>query len=291
MENTLVEPQIQLLQQSRIPPDLHIHSAYCGHAEGTLDEFVKAAIQLGLTEIGFAGHFPYPLDFKEPVADCVIPEFFFPVFVSEVDELREIYSDSITIHLAVEVDYLPGFMEKTKTMCQKFSFDYVYGSVHIVDGVPIDYSEDVLLQHIEKLGGVDGLWEKYWQSLEGLIESELCQVIAHLDLPKKFSAAHPIPDQSKRVESILSLIKDRDIVLEINTGGIDRSYLREPYPSVSILHQAAKKGIDVTLGSDAHRPEEVGRHFRETAKILKSLGWKRVVVFEEGEKQYRSLLA
>lgn len=100
-------------------PDLHVHTHYCGHAEGTMEESVLAAIRLGLAEVGFTGHFPYPQGFIEPVPDCVIPEENFPQFVDEVLRLRGVYNDRIKICLAAEVDYLNGFMDKTKSLCQR----------------------------------------------------------------------------------------------------------------------------------------------------------------------------
>jgi histidinol-phosphatase (PHP family) len=288
----LIQSARKKRSSKRVPgnlPDLHVHTHYCGHAEGTMEESVQVAIRLGLAEVGFAGHFPYPQGFVEPVPDCVIPEDLFPQFVDDVFRLRKIYENRIHITLGAEVDYLDGFMEKTKALCRMYPLDYVIGSVHMVEGVPIDYSHQVLIQYLDKMGGVGGMCTKYWKCVEKMIRSGICDVVAHLDLPKKVMASRPSFDDTKHVEFLLDLIFDRNIVLEVNTGGIDRSFDGESYPSQSILRMAAERGIEITLGSDAHRPEEVGRYFRKTAEFLRTLGWTRVVVFEAGEKRYQSL--
>lgn len=278
-----------LIHASTYSADLHIHTAYCGHASGTLVDMVESAIHLGLREIGFTGHFPYPEGFVEPVPKCVISKKNFPQFISEVAGLREKYKEKIIIRLAAEVDYIPQYVTETKKMVQAYAFDYIMGSVHVIENIQIDYSEDMLSEHLGRLGGVNRLWEKYWQYVEELISSGICDMIAHFDLPKKYGISRPLRYDSERIDYLLDLIKDRNCVLEINTGGIDRSYNREPYPSLNIIRMASEKKVDITLGSDAHHPQEIGRHFESTRKMLRSLGWKHVVVFQDREKVYQPL--
>lgn len=38
----------------------HTHTARCGHAEGTDEEYVLAAIERGFDELGFSDHVPWP---------------------------------------------------------------------------------------------------------------------------------------------------------------------------------------------------------------------------------------
>ena len=254
-----------------------------------MEQTVQRAIDIGLSEIGFAGHLFYPQGFVEPAKDCVIPEEQFPKFVSEVSRLQQIYRDRITIYLATEADYIKDFVDSTKTICRSYPFDYVIGSVHILDGVVIDYSEPMLRQHLEELGGVKGLWEKYWHAMENLINADFCNIIGHFDLPKKYKISFSAVDFTDRIDYLLTLIKDKGLVIELNTSGIDRSFTGEIYPSPAILKLAADKNIEITLGSDAHSPAEVGRHFQRAVELLKSLGWKQLTIFEKGKKKYKFL--
>ncbi len=118
-------------------PDLHIHTRYCGHAGGELDAYVLHAIQMGLPEIGFAGHFPYPDGFVETVPNCVIPARDFPLFVEEALRLQSRYKESIAIRLAAEIDFLPDFTEQIRSALTQWPLDYVIGSVHMLDGIPL----------------------------------------------------------------------------------------------------------------------------------------------------------
>ncbi len=38
--------------------DYHIHTNRCGHADGEASDYVRAAINCGLDEIGFNDHLP-----------------------------------------------------------------------------------------------------------------------------------------------------------------------------------------------------------------------------------------
>jgi histidinol-phosphatase (PHP family) len=284
--NHLIRRRIKMLNL----PDLHIHTLYCGHAEGSMEDSVRSAINKNLSYIGFTGHFPYPSDFIEPVPDCAIPQNRFSEFVSEVHRLQNVYSNQIKINLAAEIDYLnKNMLEEQKTRIKEYPFDYILGSIHLVDRIPIDYSEEVLLKSIDQLGGVDGMWNKYLKSMETMIQSDIFDVVAHMDLPKKLKISQPQKDYSEQFVSLLHLMRERNLVLEVNTGGIDRSYKHDCYPSKEILSKAWEMGIDIMLGSDAHSPQQVGRYFDEAVSLIKSIGWNKIIVFEKREKKYIEL--
>lgn len=267
-------------------PDLHIHTPYCQHAKGTMEETVLRAVEMGMPEIGFTGHMPYPPGFVEPAPDCVIPGHLFPDYLKEVRLMQSKYRNRIRICLAVEIDYFDCYETWTGEQVQNQPYDYIIGSMHIIDGVALDYEENVLKVDLDTFGGVDGLWERYYQTMEKLVRSSLCQIIGHFDLPKKFSITQTRKDFSEHIADLLELIRDHNLVIEINTGGRDRSFPKEFYPSISILELARDKNVDITLGSDAHAPEDVGRYFPEATALVKSLGWKWVTIFRNKEKDY-----
>jgi histidinol-phosphatase (PHP family) len=151
--------------------------------------------------------------------------------------------------------------------------------------VPIDYRAETLQEQLEKFGGIDRLWETYWDHMENLIREGGVQVIGHIDVLRKFGRFMPHQSQAERAESLLRLIRENDMTLEVNTGGIDRASDHEPYPSREILKLASDVGVDIALGSDAHAPKDVGRYFTETILRLKSLGWTRSATFEAGRKR------
>ncbi|MBN2104892.1 histidinol-phosphatase HisJ [bacterium] len=269
--------------------DLHVHTSYCGHAAGSAEETVQQAIQKKFRVLGFSEHFPYPEKYVEPIPGCVVPGNRWTEYMNEIRRLQSSYAGQLDIRIGVEIDYLPAHEKEITEAVKSYEFDYIYGSVHLINDIGIDYQEGYLKERIHQLGGPDGLWETYWVMMEKMIRLNMCDIIAHLDLPKKLKCAQPSKDQTDAIRSILELIKQNDLVLEINTGGIDRGCLREPYPSRLILQHAAELGIEMTLGSDAHAPGQIGRHFDVAVGLLKIYGWHKVVIFKNRKKEYISL--
>jgi len=245
---------------------------------------VQAAIRKGMTEIGFAEHFPYPPEFRIDVPDCVVPSGMWDGYLAEVREAGVRYRDRIRIRLGAEIDYLPGHESYTAAGLAKHAYDVVFGSVHLLDGIVIDYDADYLEARIDALGGTAGLWRRYWDTLEALIRSRLCDVIAHLDLPKKLGLGFPGSVDWERVADILDRIREHNLTIELNTGGVDRAVMHEPYPDDRILRMAFEKGIDVVIGSDAHHPGQIARHFEDALQRLESIGWRYLSVFQGRKK-------
>jgi histidinol-phosphatase (PHP family) len=247
---------------------------------------VRSAIDKGFQEIGFAEHLPYPEGFESDVPGCVVPVEAWPQYLADVRAAQERFRQRIVIRLGAEIDYLPGYESELASRLQGNAYDVVFGSVHLVDGVMVDFAADYLEERLPLLGGPGGLWKTYWDRLEGLIRSGLCDVVSHLDLPRKLGGDFPEAVDWERLDAILDLIRDAGLTMEVNTGGIDRSALREAYPADRILRMASGKGIDILIGSDAHDPEQIGRYFRETAARLAALGWRHLTLFEKRGKTF-----
>jgi histidinol-phosphatase (PHP family) len=273
-----------------LSPDLHIHTLHCRHATGTMEGTVHRAMEVGLPEIGFSDHFPYPPGFPEPAPDCVIPSLEeFRIYAAEVRRLQEVYTGRIVIRFAAEVDYLDGWGERQAAILEPFEFDYRIGSVHIVKQAAVDYREDVLLSAADEWGGVEAAWDLYWDAVEAMIRRGGFDIVGHFDLMKKYPGGVSVRDHGERVRGLFLGMKSAGLVLELNTGGVDRASDRMPYPSLGLLRLAAECGVEVTLGSDAHAPADVGRHFRDAARLLRSLGWTHTVTFENRVKQYHPI--
>ena len=49
--------------------NLHTHTVRCGHAVGTDEEYVLAAIAAGFTKLGFSDHNPFPYENGSVITD------------------------------------------------------------------------------------------------------------------------------------------------------------------------------------------------------------------------------
>jgi histidinol-phosphatase (PHP family) len=70
------------------------------------------------------------------------------------------------------------------------------------------------------------------------------------------------------------------VAVEVNTAGL-RKPCQELYPAQELLDELFAAGVPVTVGSDAHRPSEVGAGWNEARAALMAAGYRSVLVFRQ----------
>lgn len=268
--------------------DYHIHTKLCKHAIGEPFEYCEQAIKNGIEELGFSDHFPvnYQPTNSIDIKTITMRESEIPDYMDILKSLTARFKQ-IKIRKAFEVDYIVNenlFFNKYISLYDEL--DYIIGSIHFIGDKGVDQQE--FISHIENYG-VEKLWEAYFNNLEAYIKqySQYIDIIGHLDLPKKFYGR--LPDNLfDRAKDILKLIKDNELVVEINTSGYDKP-VKEQYPSEKIIDAIYEQKIEITMGSDAHQPSEVGRYFAKTAEMLKSKGFSKLIKFDRHKKEYSDL--
>ena len=250
-----------------LPADYHMHTPLCRHATGEPVEYARQALAVGLTEIGFSDHSPMPRDDFDN----------WRMYAHQLDEyvakVRQAQKDfpRLTIRLALEVDYLPGYEDWIRGLAERHPWDYFIGSVHYV-------SDSWAIDDPQKLSewkhrNPDEVWTAYFDRLTMAAESGLFEIIGHADLPKKFGH-RPSSDGTTLYEKFLNAAKKHDCTIELNTAGL-RKDCREIYPSRRILELAFEKGVAITFGSDAHAPGEVGMNFADAIQLAHGIGYRK----------------
>ncbi len=268
--------------------DYHVHTKLCKHAEGEPSEYCEQAIENGIEEIGFSDHFPvnYQPSNSIDIKTITMREHEIPNYLDTLEKLSAQFKQ-IEIRKAFEVDYIINenlFFNKYIDLCDRL--DYIIGSIHFAGEQSVDQQEFVT--HMKDFG-VEKLWEAYFYSMKTLIKQygQYIDIVGHLDLPKKFLEGFP-DNLFDRLREILKLIKDNELVIEINTSGWDKP-IKEQYPSEKIIDAIYEYEIEITMGSDAHQPSEVGRYFARTVDMLKSKGFKKLIRFIKHKKNYTYL--
>ena len=255
-------------------PDYHIHTSLCKHARGRMEEYVQAAIRSGLTEIAFTDHIPLPDDF-DIAHRMQLSEF--QTYFNEIDRLKKRYTQ-IKILTGIEADYYEGFEDFLSNFLGQYEFDLVIMSVHFIKSWPecnwvfyYDFPDRTLTE----------IYSDYLEAVLRGIRTGLFDIIGHLDLIKSANQSL-LQENQAQVERILLEAKAKDMAIEINTSGL-RKEINETFPAPSFLPLISKTGIPVTLGSDAHKPEQVALKFEETQKELHKFPKIRTVRFENRE--------
>ena len=252
--------------------DLHNHTSRCNHAEGTIDEYIERAIELGIDIYGFSEHAPmdfdshYRLDFDE-MQD----------YTNDILNLKKKYQNEIEILLGYEVDYLKGHMDERVLNA---NVDYLIGSVHFLDKWGFDNPEFI--------GGwesrnIDNIWQEYFDAIEEMAKTGYFDIVGHFDLIKVFKFM-PTKDIRSIATNALKAIKKSGMVIELNAAGL-RKPIKEIYPSKMLLEVAFDMNIPITFSSDAHAVDQVGFGYEKTTELAKKVGYTKAVTFKGRDKQ------
>lgn len=256
----------------KLPPDLHLHSRLCGHAEGELEDYIERAMALGMPGVGFSFHLPvripvpYKVNLTREELDSV---------VGRVERLRGRYADQIAILLGGEGDFIPGQEREVEDIAASYPFDYLIGSVHFLDGWAFDHPAEVARYAEWDIGE---LYERYFGVVREAIRSGLFDIVGHVDLIKKFGY-RPAGGWSELEAAVCEEAGRCDTPVELNTAGFDKP-VGEQYASCGFLRRCAAAGLPLVFGSDAHRPEEVGRHFWRAEAVARDAGFRACAWFE-----------
>ena len=236
--------------------DFHTHTTLCKHATGTMAEYVSAALELRLSDLGFSDHLPWP-GHGESAWNMAADEL--PGYVAEVHALRE-QTPGMGIWLGVEADYVPGTERRLRALLRTADFDYVIGSIHFLPAEPQastlwGFDNPDCLDEWQRRD-VDAVFRQHLRLLADSARLGLFHVIGHCDLPKKFGH-RPSADLTPEMQSAAHAFHEAGVLVELNTAGL-RNPAQEIYPSQTFLRILREAGVGITFGSDAHRPEHVG---------------------------------
>jgi len=257
--------------------DLHTHHQRCGHAEGSLEEVARNAYAAGTRIFGWSDHAPRfadPEDHPRPGTQMARSQW--DGYLREAAEVRSRLEGELPgfdIRIGVEADYLPGTEADYREALARPELDYVLGSVHEVGEWHI-YKP----RTFASLEDPDAFHRGYWRALRGAAGSGLFDVLSHLDAIKAMVPA-PQSDMAGEIEETLDCIADTGVAVEINGSGLSKA--GELFPSPAIVEELVRRDVPITLGSDAHRPEQLERGYVEGTALLCRLGRDAVVTFRD----------
>jgi histidinol-phosphatase (PHP family) len=253
----------------------HNHTAFSDGKASPAD-MARAAEYAGLGEVGISDHLTVHPEGKS--FEWAMPEARLEEYCAEVRAVAA----GIPVRLGLEADYFPDTVERTKALLARHPFDFVIGSVHFADGFLFDESR----QRWAELspGECAAKWRLYWERASGLARSRAFDVMAHLDLPKKFGFRMRDAELGPALAA-LDALAEAGMALELNTSGWHQP-CREAYPSRELLGEACRRGIPLIISADAHRPEDVARGFAQAADLARAAGYLQTARYEGRRRSF-----
>lgn len=250
--------------------DYHMHLERGPFSRERALQFLDTARSRGVTEIGFSEHghcFPenrhmLPVDWAS--ADL-------QTYVNLVQSLKD---EGLPVKLGLEMDYVPGHEADIADFVAKAPFDYVIGSVHWLGDFGFDIPDNMALwQQLD----VDAVYDQYFKVLSQAVRSGLFDIIGHPDVIKVFGF-RPVERPDEAWNGFLAAAKESGVALEVSAAGWYKR-VGEMYPDPAWLPTIKAAGIPITLASDAHEPEEVGRSFDKLLAVIRAAGFDRIASF------------
>ena len=258
--------------------DYHCHCDYSSDAEGSIDEYCDAAIQRGLVEICFTTHYDSnPRSEGEPEfiivrgeKQPVKPEAL-SFYVEDVQKAAEkSLPMGLSVKLGLEFGWFEGCEEEVRTLRESFDFEYMLCGIHEL-GNTCFCCRTAFERCFSRYSMVD-MVKAYVVQLIRAAESGLFNTIAHVDYIRKYGLEYYGPELDSAIKdhlpSIFPALNDSDTALEINTAGL-RQGAGSYYPGMVIVNAAKRADVEISyLGSDAHRPEQVGYDFDAAGALV-----------------------
>lgn len=265
--------------------DCHMHSSFSADSPTPMEDMIKQAIQTRLTGICFTEHLDpdYP---KTP--DKLEFSLDIPSYHSQLMKLKDAYKEQIEIHFGIELGLQLHLGEYFHDLLEKYPFDFVIGSSHLVHGADPYYPEFFQGRSEQRA------YMEYFESiLENLSAFDEMDTYGHLDYIVRYG-----PNQNKFysygryrdiLDEILRKLIKKNVGLEVNTGGYHYR-LGEPNPCTAIIRRyKALGGEIITIGADAHTPDKVGYAFDRAAQVLKECGFRYYTVFKGRKPEFLPL--
>jgi histidinol-phosphatase (PHP family) len=256
---------------------------FCAHATSTLEEVVDTAIERGFTHYGLSEHCPryraqdlYPGEEKLGIAGLAAA---FEAYVVRALGLRDARAGEIELFVGFETETLPpeGWLQAMMALRDAYPFDYIVGSVHDICGRWVDFSPADTAALTTDLGGPEALQIAYFDAVTDMVESLRPDIVAHLDLVRKYEPAgfSFSPRALRAIETTLEAIRTSGGVLDVNCAAFRNGY-GPVYPLPQILERARAMGIRVTFGDDSHGAQTVGVGLDQSLAAIAASGYETV---------------
>lgn len=265
--------------------DYHLHPGYSIDAAGSVAAFCEAAAVRGLTGICFTTH--YDADPAHAAEDAWVSvggeirplsEPWLPLYLAEINAAREAFAPrGLEVRAGLEVDYFPGCEGVLGELLSATPLDFVLGSVHRVAGHALADRAQVQAW-LGRWGTRDALIN-YYDLVAEAAASGLFDCIGHLDLYRRSAGLADesqleLPGVRGAVARAFAAMVSSGTGLELNARGTYRPGGAGVSPGPVLLGLAAQAGVPVlTIGSDAHQLEEVGRGLDLAAATARAAGF------------------
>jgi len=265
--------------ETLLKADYHLHSHFSDDCGESIERIYMRALELGLVEIAITDHLDPDFPRKDNLFDLD-----FPAYIEKMMGYRDKWSDLLDLKIGLEIGLQPHLVQRLQPVIDHPSLDFIIGSLHCTDNT--EFFDGSFFRGRSK----DKAHRTYFQAIyENLSVFHGLSVLGHLDFVRRYGREQYGDDHSQinyslhmdLIDEILRLAIDKGIGLEVNTSGY-RKGLGNPHPDKAILSRYRHLGGEIiTLGSDAHKAEDLAEDFDLALEMIEKIGFKYLCGFKQ----------
>jgi histidinol-phosphatase (PHP family) len=278
----------------------HTHCDFCD-GKAPAAEMARAARMAGIEILGFSSHAPLVRTTPWALRPERLEEY-----ALEIRRLKKAWAPSgeegkisgaMELLLGLEIDWFPGEREPGDGAFRALGLDFSIGSVHYVGprGCP-PFAVDVDGANFESCLAASGatareLYRDYYRRLAALIGAGGFDILGHFDLVQKNNMDGHLFEEDRdylaAAFEAVHCLEGKDLVVEINLGGMTRHAAPRPYPSLAILRELRAVGAPICFSADAHSPANFGPSMVAAERMARELaleaGYREIRILKDGE--------
>lgn len=242
-------------------------------SEADIDNIIQTAVHLGMTHLCITDH--HDIDYKGGELEFLLDS---QQYYQTLSQYREKYKNKINLLIGVEIGLQPHIKKEIDQFLSSIPLDFIIGSSHVINGID-PYYEDIWKKH-----STNQVMQIYFENIYANLQiHDNFDVYGHLDYAIRYSREKDKDYSYEKYKDILNQILLKIIKMgkgiEINTAGL-RKGLKSTNPCFEIVKQYHKLGGSIiTVGSDAHIPEDIGSDFNTAKELLLAAGFKHYNIF------------
>lgn len=263
--------------------DCHMHTRFSLDSDTEPEEMIKSAARKGLDAVCITDHEDHDYVNEGKAWTFDVEQYF-----THLKEMREKYQKAIQIRIGVEIGLQPHLGEYYHDYVGGHPFDFVIGSVHLINSRDPYYPE-----FFEGRSDAAAYEETFAETYENIRKIEDFDVLGHLDYVTRYGRhreeEYSYAGYSDIIDQILRCLIEHGKGIELNMAGLKYG-LPYAHPHPDVLKRYRELGGEIiTIGADAHRPEHVAYDFRKAPDILKGCGFRYYTEFVQRKAVFKKL--
>jgi histidinol-phosphatase (PHP family) len=268
--------------------DYHTHTRFSfdGDPAATHDAMCRRALEVGLSDIAFTDH----CDVNAEAEGLYDTPYDADAAFAAMMEVKEKYKGRLNVVCGIELGNPHQYPAEARAVLDAHPYDFVIGSLHNLRDVP-----DFYFMKFEDMG--EGLIRRLFdRALDETLEAaqfEGITTVGHITYMHRYvtqaGKSFCFKPYYEKLTHLYRTMILRDVALELNVSTLWKG-LGIAMPTMELLKLYKDCGGKlITVGTDSHSPQTLGKALRKGYAILETVGFHEVVTVENGQRVLRSI--